>query len=128
MVLADDRDILGGGDVVAGTSFFIARDAVEVLLDNLLSPRQPVASAHDQIMADRTGDLLGSMHYEGAPRFRRSRLDVAPPPPGCAVQGLSAAAAALGSNCSSVSGGKGLQESIGKSAGDGHFTLRGSQR
>jgi hypothetical protein len=68
------------------------------------------------------------MHYERAPRFRRSRLDVAPPPLGCAVQGLRYAAAALGSNRSSVSGGKGLQESIGKSAGEGHFTLRESQR
>ena len=29
-----------------------------------------------------------SMHYERAPRFRRSRLDVAPPPLRCAVQGF----------------------------------------
>jgi len=35
----------------------------------------------------RTG-RLGSMHYERAPRFRRSRLDVAPPPLRCAVQGF----------------------------------------
>jgi hypothetical protein len=29
-----------------------------------------------------------SMHYERAPRFRRWKLDVAPPPLRCAVQGL----------------------------------------
>jgi hypothetical protein len=30
----------------------------------------------------------GSMHYERAPRFRRSKPDEAPPPLGCAVQGF----------------------------------------
>src|ERR1700730_10683510 len=65
----------------------------------------------------------GLMHYERAPRFRRLRSDVAPPPLRCAVQGLRSATAALESKCSSVSGAKGLQESIGKSAGEWHFTL-----
>src|SRR5450756_2413751 len=37
-----------------------------------------------------------SMHYERAPRFRRWKLDVAPPPLRCAVQGLRSATAALG--------------------------------
>src|ERR1700681_1705172 len=37
-----------------------------------------------------------SMHYERAPRFRRSKLDGAPPPLRYAVQGLRSAAAALG--------------------------------
>src|ERR1019366_6846279 len=31
---------------------------------------------------------FGSMHYERAPRFRRWKLDVAPPPLRCAVQGF----------------------------------------
>jgi hypothetical protein len=39
--------------------------------------------------------------------------------------GLRSATAALESNGSSVSGAKGLQESIGKSAGEWHFTLEG---
>jgi hypothetical protein len=30
----------------------------------------------------------GSMHYEKAPRFRRSKPDEAPPPLRCAVQGF----------------------------------------
>jgi len=38
---------------------------------------------------------------------------------------LRSAAAALGGNCGGVSGAKKLQESIGKSAGEWHFTLRG---
>ena len=37
--------------------------------------------------------------------------------------GLRSAKAALESNCGGVSGAKGLQESIGKSAGEWHFTL-----
>ena len=41
--------------------------------------------------------------------------------------GLRSATAALGSNCSSVPSGKEPQESIGKSAGEWHFTLRESQ-
>jgi len=39
--------------------------------------------------------------------------------------GLRSATAALRSNCSSVSGAKGLQEGVGKSAGEWHFTLGG---
>jgi len=35
------------------------------------------------------------------------------------------ATAALGGNCGGMSGAKELQESIGKSAGEWHFTLRG---
>ncbi len=63
-----------------------------------------------------------SMHYERAPRFRRSKLDVAPPPLHCAVQGF-APLRRLESNCSGVCGGKEVQEGIGKSAGEWHFTL-----
>ena len=54
-----------------------------------------------------------------------SRPDEAPPPLRCAVQGLRSTTAALESNSSSVPGGKGLQESLGKSAGEWHFTLEG---
>jgi hypothetical protein len=37
-MLADDWDGLGRGDVVAGAPIFFARNAIEVLLDDLLSP------------------------------------------------------------------------------------------
>jgi hypothetical protein len=57
--------------------------------------------------------------------LRRSRADVAAPPLRCA--GLRSATAALKSNCSSVPGAKGLQEGIGKSVGEWHFTLRERQ-
>src|SRR6267378_898440 len=50
-----------------------------------------------------------SMHYERAPRFRRSKLDVAPPPLRCAVQWLRSATAALGGNCGGMSSAKELQ-------------------
>ena len=53
-MLANDRDGLGGGDVVARCPVFLAWGYVEVLLDQLLPPRQPIASAHGEIMADRT--------------------------------------------------------------------------
>ena len=56
-------------------------------------------------------------------RFRRSKLDVAPPPLRCAVQG--APLRRLESNYSGVCGGKEVQEGIGKSAGEWHFTLGG---
>ena len=55
-----------------------------------------------------------SMHYERAPRFRGSKLDVAPPSLRCG--------GAKGGNCS---GAKEVQESMGKSAGEWQFTLRG---
>jgi hypothetical protein len=67
------------------------------------------------------------MHYERAPRFRRSKLDVAPPPLHCAVQGF-APLRRLESNCSGVCGGKDVQEGIGKSAGEWHFTLGEDKR
>ena len=55
----------------------------------------------------------------------RSRMGAASAPLRCA--GLRSATAALESNCSSVCGGKELQEGIGKSAGEWHFTLRERQ-
>ena len=60
-------------------------------------------------------------------RFRRSKLDVAPPPLRCAVQG-SAPLRRLESNCSGVCGGKEVQEGIGKSAGEWHFTSGGKDK
>ena len=39
-MLADHGDGLGRGDVVAGAPVFFTRDAIEVLLDDLLPPRQ----------------------------------------------------------------------------------------
>jgi len=55
------------------------------------------------------------MHYERAPRSEdRSWMR----------RRLRSATAALGSNCSGACGGKEVQEGIGKSAGEWHFTLR----
>src|ERR1035441_9569649 len=61
------------------------------------------------------------------PAFQgRSWRGAAPAAPRCS--GLRSATAALGSKWSGVSGAKGLQQSIGKSAGEWHFTLGGSKR
>ena len=49
-------DRLRGGNVVAGIPVWFIGDGVEIFLDNLLSPRKPIAAAHRKIMADRTGD------------------------------------------------------------------------
>src|ERR1035441_4978999 len=48
-----DRNRMSKGNV-ARTPVFICRDGVEVFLDNPLSPRQSIASAHWEIMTDRT--------------------------------------------------------------------------
>src|ERR1700733_1646762 len=53
-MLADDGDRLCGGDVEAGSPVFFSRDAVEVLFNDLLSPRESISAAHKEIMADRT--------------------------------------------------------------------------
>ena len=50
-ILANHWDRLGRGNVVTRTPVFISRDGVEVLLDNLLSTRQPVTPARGGIMA-----------------------------------------------------------------------------
>src|ERR1700733_4524833 len=52
-MLADDGDRLCGGDVEAGSPVFFSRDAVEVLFNDLLSPRESISAAHKEIMADR---------------------------------------------------------------------------
>jgi hypothetical protein len=63
------------------------------------------------------------MHYERAPRCRRWKLDGAPPPLRCAVQGLRSATAALGEGTGVVCPAKRLQQGLGKLAGEWHFTL-----
>jgi hypothetical protein len=52
-MLADHGNGLGRGDVVAWNPDFLAGDAIEVFLHDLLSPRKSVAAAHGEIMADR---------------------------------------------------------------------------
>ena len=51
-ILANHRDRLGRSDVVAGSTVFLARDAIEVLLNNLLSPRESIARTWG-IISDR---------------------------------------------------------------------------
>jgi hypothetical protein len=69
------------------------------------------------------GDAIFSTHYERAPRCRRWKLDGAPPPLRCAVQGLRSATAALGEGTGVVCPAKRLQQGLGKLAGEWHFTL-----
>jgi hypothetical protein len=64
------------------------------------------------------------MHYERAPRFRRSKLDAAPPPLRYAVQGF----APLRRLRISVHGRKKVQEGIGRSVEEWHFTLGKDKR
>jgi hypothetical protein len=45
-ILADDRDGLGQGDVEAWRPVLLPIGSLEVFLDDLLSPRQSVATAH----------------------------------------------------------------------------------
>jgi hypothetical protein len=55
-MLADDWNGLGGGDVVARSPVGFVGSAVEIFLDNLLSPRESISAAHREIMADETSD------------------------------------------------------------------------
>src|ERR1017187_1283046 len=48
----------GIGWVEPGTPVRLVGNAVEIFLDNLLSPRQSIASAHGEIMADRFSELF----------------------------------------------------------------------
>src|ERR1700687_1078811 len=66
----------------------------------------------------------GSMHYEKAPPLQKVAAGVGAASASLRCAGLRSATAALESNCSSVPGGKGLQESLVKLAGEWHFTLR----
>src|SRR5260221_104445 len=49
-VLTNNGNGLRRCDVVAWTPVFLARDAIEVLFQNLLSPRQSIAPAHERII------------------------------------------------------------------------------
>ncbi len=51
-MLADDRDWLGRRDVVARRPVVLPIGSLEVFLDDLLPPRESVATAHGKIMAD----------------------------------------------------------------------------
>jgi hypothetical protein len=53
-VLADDRDRLSGSNIVTRSPVFLSRDNIEVLFENLFSPRQTIAPAHNEIMADES--------------------------------------------------------------------------
>jgi hypothetical protein len=44
-MLANDRDRLSGGNVEAWTPGFLSQDSVEVLLNDLFSPRQSIVPA-----------------------------------------------------------------------------------
>jgi hypothetical protein len=52
-MLADHWDWLRGSNVVSRIPVVVPRGAVEVFFDDLLSPGQPVATAHWVIMTDR---------------------------------------------------------------------------
>ena len=52
-VLADHRNSLRGGDIVAGSPVLIPRWALEMFLDDLLPSRQSITSAHKRIISDR---------------------------------------------------------------------------
>jgi hypothetical protein len=59
-ILANEWDGLGGSNVVPRIPVFISRDGSEVFLNDLLSPRQSVAPAHEELMAESV---------EGSARF-----------------------------------------------------------
>jgi hypothetical protein len=52
-MLADDGDGLRRRNIEARSPVFFSRDAVEVLFNDLLSPRESISAAHKEIMADR---------------------------------------------------------------------------
>ena len=52
-MLTNDRNRLGGRDVVARVPIIVPRGAVEIFLNNLFSTRKSVTPAHWEIMADR---------------------------------------------------------------------------
>jgi hypothetical protein len=52
-MLADDRNGLGGSNVVAWRPVFVERIGLEVLGENLLAPRESVSSAHEGIITDQ---------------------------------------------------------------------------
>jgi hypothetical protein len=58
-ILADDGDRLGWGYVEARSPVRFVGTAIEIFLDKLLPPRQPVTPAHnDEIIADCNGAVM----------------------------------------------------------------------
>jgi hypothetical protein len=45
-ILPDDGNRLSGSNVIARSPVVFARDAVQILFDNLFPPRQSIATAH----------------------------------------------------------------------------------
>jgi hypothetical protein len=74
-VQANDRDKLGRCDIVARIPVLLPRGTVEILLNNLLPPRESVPSAHWRIMSEtlRTSSAIGKNW-----RFPRMRVRDAP--------------------------------------------------
>ena len=50
--LITGRDGVGGRDIVARVPVLVPSGSVEIFLDDLLPPREPVATAHAEIMAE----------------------------------------------------------------------------
>ena len=81
-MLADDGDGLGRGNVEAGSPIGFVGTAVEIFLDNLFSPRESVAAAHGEIMADRLASRLWGCDQTAFPalsalyRSRSLRVDL----------------------------------------------------
>src|SRR5215469_64291 len=74
-MLADDRDWLGRGNVVARTPIGIPRGSVEILLYKLLPSRQSVRTAHRAIMADCWLNRDGALrHRNNSNRRRRDEV------------------------------------------------------
>jgi hypothetical protein len=65
-MLPDDRDGLGGTDVVTGTPVFITGDGVEVLLNDLLAARESIAATH--------GEMTASLGLHGFDKFIESTI------------------------------------------------------
>ena len=62
-MLGVDRGELGRRDIDPRSPILFPRCAVKVLLDNLLSPRKSVATAHEGIMADRQSIILEAVEH-----------------------------------------------------------------
>ena len=58
-MLADDGHGLCRGDVEARTPVGFVGNAIEIFFDNLLPPRQSIAAAHEEIIANRAFGIGG---------------------------------------------------------------------
>jgi hypothetical protein len=64
-MLADDRDGLGRSHVVARCPVFVARNDVEVLCDDLLTPRESVSPTHAGIITDQPPHIHNGFDTSG---------------------------------------------------------------